>query len=207
LLLPQSKIRFRFGYSRGIFEGPGFSSIHQGTEQLLFQDYKTTLNNYRLGVDFRILPKTSISYDQIWSYYKGDTGANDQNQLFALSTGALVDIGVSLNAGANQHVAPTFLPGGVVNPVCNAYFDYLRHGRTRTNAPTEQLSLQSNYLPGWDLSAKVSYTSGSTNVFDWLENWNGLESKSNTRANQSPGRSSASAWRRRRISGYLALNQ
>ena len=181
LLLPQSRVRFRFGYSRGIFEGPGLSSIHQGTEQLLFQDYKTTQNNYRLGVDFRILPKTSISYDQIWSYYKGDTGANDQNQLFALSSGALVDIGVVLNAGASQPCSSTFLAGGVVNPVCNAYFDYLRHGRTRTGAPTEQLSLQSNYLPGWDLAAKVSYTSGSTNVFDWLENWNGLESKSNTR--------------------------
>src|SRR5215475_15200645 len=51
LLLPQSKIRFRFGYSRVIFEGPGLSTIHQGTEQLLFQDYKTTQNNYRLGVD------------------------------------------------------------------------------------------------------------------------------------------------------------
>jgi hypothetical protein len=181
LLLPQSRIRFRLGYSRGIFEGPGFSSIHQGTEQLLFQDYKTTLNNYRLGVDFRIFPKTNISYDQIWSYYKGDTGTNDQNQLFTLSNGAPVDIGVALNAGASQPCSSTFLAGGVVNPVCNAYFDYLRHGRTRTSSPTEQLSMQSNYLPGWDLSAKVSYTSGSTNVFDWLENWNGLESKSNTR--------------------------
>jgi hypothetical protein len=181
LLLPQSRIRLRFGYSRGIFEGPGFSSIHQGTDQLLFQDYKTTLNNYRLGVDFRILPKTNISYDQIWSYYKGDTGTNDQNQLFALSSGALVDIGVILNAGASQPCSNTFLAGGVVNPVCNAYFDYLRHGRTRTNAPTEQLSLQSRDVPEWDLSAKMSYTSGSTNVFDWLENWNGLESKSNTR--------------------------
>ena len=187
LLLPQSKIRFRFGYSRVIFEGPGMSSIHQGTEQLLFQDYKTTQNNYRLGVDFRILPKTNISYDQIWSYYKGDTGANDQNQLFALSNGALVDIGVSLNAGASQPCSNTFQPGGIVNPVCNAYFDYLRHGRTRTDAPTEQLSLQSNYLPGWDLSARMSYTSGSTNVFDWLENWNGLESKSNSRGESITG--------------------
>jgi hypothetical protein len=153
----------------------------------LFQDYKTTQNNYRLGVDFRILPKTNISYDQIWSYYKGDTGTNDQNQLFALSNGALVDIGVALNAGASQPCSNTFQTGGFVNPVCNAYFTYLRHGRTRTDAPTEQMSLQSNYLPGWDLSARVSYTSGSTNVFDWLENWNGLESKSNTRGDSVTG--------------------
>jgi hypothetical protein len=187
LLLPQSKIRFRFGYSRVILEGPGLSTIHQGTEQLLFQDYKTSQNSYRLGVDFRILPKTNISYDQIWNYYKGDTGANDQNQLFALSNGALVDIGVSLNAGASQPCSDTFQSGGFVNPVCNAYFNYLRHGRTRTGAPTEQLSLQSSYLPGWDLSARVSYTRGSTNVFNWLENWNGLESKSNARGESITG--------------------
>jgi hypothetical protein len=33
LLLPDSKIRFRAGYSRNIVEGPGFTTIHQGTEQ------------------------------------------------------------------------------------------------------------------------------------------------------------------------------
>ena len=39
-LLPQSKIRFRLGYSRNVNDGPAFSSLHQGTEALLFQNYK-----------------------------------------------------------------------------------------------------------------------------------------------------------------------
>ena len=31
------------------------------------------MNSYRLGVDFRIAPRTVISYDQFLDYYKGDT--------------------------------------------------------------------------------------------------------------------------------------
>jgi hypothetical protein len=181
LLLPQSRIRFRLGYSRNNGEGPAFTSIHQGTEQLLANEYATVQNTYRFGVDFRVLPKTNISYDQIFNYYKDDTGATDQNQLFLLSNGVPVDIGVSLNAGANQPCAGTFLVTGFVNPTCSAYIDYLRHGRTRTDAPTEQLSMQSNYIPRADLSARVSYTSGSAVVSNWLENWDGRESRTAAR--------------------------
>lgn len=187
LLLPDSKIRFRIGYSRNIFEGPGLSAIHQGTEQLLFQQYKSTVNAYRLGVDFRLLPRTNISYDQIWNFYKGDTGSLDKNQLFPIANGTPVDIGVSLNAGANQPCANTFLASGFVNPTCSAYFSYLRHGMTRTNNPTEQISLQSNYFSNLDFSAKVAYTSGSMNVFDWFENWAGRESRTGTRNQNNNG--------------------
>jgi hypothetical protein len=186
LLLPEAKIRFRIGYSRNVWEGPGLSTVHQGTEQLLFQEYKSTVNAYRFGVDIRVLPKTSISYDQIFNFYKGDTGSSDQNQLFRIANGTPVDIGVSLNAGANQPCANTFLASGFVNPTCSAYFNYLRHGLTRTNNPTEQLSLQSNYFPNLDLSAKISYTSGSMNVFNWFEDWSGREARTNTR-NQNNG--------------------
>jgi hypothetical protein len=189
-VFPDSKIRLRLGYARNTGEGPGLSTIHQGTEQLLTQQYHTTLNSYRLGVDFRVLPKTNISYDQIWDYYKDDTGTLDQNQLFQIANGTPVDIGVSLNAGASQPCANTFLATGFVNPTCSAYFDYLRHSRTRTNAPTEQLSLQSNYFSRLDFSAKASYTSSSVIVGNWIENWDGRESRTTARnqiANGSAG--------------------
>lgn len=179
LLLPQSRIRFRIGYSRNVSEGPSFSSIHQGTEQLLFQEVKDTVNAYRLGVDFRILPRTNISYDQILSYYKGDTGLTDNNQNFLLPNGAPVDLGVSFNADARQPCAGTFLPGGFVNPACSAYFSYLRHGRSRTSSPTEQLSLQSSYFANWDFSAKFSYTAGDVIVDDWSESLAGREARTN----------------------------
>ena len=183
LLRPQSRIRFRLGYARSTNEGPTFSTIHQGTEQLLLQDWKTTTNTYRLGVDFRVLPRTNISYDQIWNYYKGDTGATDANQIFALSNGQLVDLGVSFNAGANQPCANTFVgpPAGDVNPICSAYLGFLRNARTRTSAPTEQISVQSNYWKSLDLSARFSYTGGDAKMFNYAQILAGREARTNLR--------------------------
>lgn len=187
LLLPESRVRFRVGYSRNVVEGPVFSSIHEGTDQILLEDYKTTVNSYRVGVDFRALPRTSISYDQIWNYFKGDTGITDpfQNSLFHLSNGAAVDLGLPFNAGANQPCANTFggapAGSGNVNPVCSAAFSYFNHGRTRTNTPTEQLTMQSSYWKDLDLSARISYSGGDTNVFGYNETFFGRTSRNNLR--------------------------
>jgi len=183
VLFPDSKIRFRAGYSRDTVHGPGFTTIHQGTEQYLFDQYKTTVNAYRFGADFKLLPRTNISYDQILSYYKGDTGTTDLNQGFGLSNGVPVDLGVSFNPPVNQPCANVFggPPTGAVNPTCSAYFSYLRHGRTRTNLPTEQLSLQSNYWKAWDFSARISYTGGDSNDASYSEALAGRESRTNLR--------------------------
>src|ERR1700690_333125 len=57
-LLPQSRLRFRLGYSRNVSEGPGFESYDSGVLPLFTTAYRTTENAYRGGVDFRFLPKT-----------------------------------------------------------------------------------------------------------------------------------------------------
>jgi hypothetical protein len=186
-LLPQSRIRFRLGYSRNVSEGPSFSTFHEGTEALLLQDVRNTVNAYRLGVDFKLLPRTNISYDQFWNYYKGDTGYSDHNQLYQLSDGTPVDIGVSLNSGANQPCGGTFTATGAINPTCNAYLSYTSHGRARTSMPTERLSLQSNYFRKLDLSALYSYTGGDMSVTDWTENFVGRSSRTNLYARDSSG--------------------
>jgi hypothetical protein len=186
-LFPQSRLRFRLGYTWNANNGPAFTTFHQGTEALLLENVSTTENTYRFGVDFKFLPQTNISYDQIFAYFKGDTGIQDQNQLFVLANGAPVDIGVSLNAAANQPCANAFLAGGVVNPACNALFAYNQHGRARTSSPTEQLSLQSNYFHNIDLSARVSYTGGTMSVTDWNALFSGLESRTNLRNENSSG--------------------
>src|ERR1700676_2322714 len=70
-LLPQSRVSFRLGYSHNNMTGPSFSSIHEGTDAMLLQPWNTTMNSYRLGVDWRIAPRTVLSYDQFFDYYKG----------------------------------------------------------------------------------------------------------------------------------------
>jgi len=202
LLLPESRVRFRLGYSRNINEGPSFTTIHQGTEQLLFQDVKSTVNTYRLGVDYRVIPRTNISYDEIWNDYKGDTGATDQLQqpnfrpdnglplnIFQLSNGTPVDLGAAFNSTANQPCGATFnaAPAGTVNPTCSAYINYLTHSRVRTSTPTEQISMQSNYWKNLDLSARFSYTAGSADEFGYVEDLIGRESRTNLFNGQTNG--------------------
>ncbi|NDQ58375.1 MAG: hypothetical protein GZ088_15000 [Acidipila sp.] len=182
-LLPQSRVRFRLGFSRSATQGPAFTTLHQGTEALLLQDVSTTGDTYRVGFDFRMAPRTSFSYDQFFSYYKGDTGITDQHQLFTLANGVPVDIGVSLNASANQPCGGTFLvaPPSAVNPTCNGFLSYTQHGRSRTRIPTEQFSFQSNYFQRLDLSGRFSYSGGDVKVSGWNSNFNGLESRTSLR--------------------------
>jgi hypothetical protein len=176
VLLPDSRVRFRVGYSRNSTDGPVQSTIHGGTEWALVEDYKTTVNTYRLGVDFRILPRTKISYDQVLSEYKGDTGATDMNQQFPVGPGLPdVDLGVTFDTSANRPCAATFSAAGLVNPICNAYYNYLQQGRTRTNSPTEQLSLQSNYWKDWEVSARASYSAGDSNVYGYDQAFYGFQ--------------------------------
>lgn len=192
LVLPQGKVRFRAGYSGNNFYGPGFNTIHQGTEQYLFENYRYSQDTYRFGIDFRVLPRTNFSYDQFFAHFKNDTTRTDNNQQFALSNGQLVDLGVSFNqtpaspplqSAANQPCANPFNgpPIGDVNPTCSAYFSYFNGFPTRTNLPTEQFSVQSNYWRNWDLSGRVSYTGGDMNVVGWNQALAGRESRTNLR--------------------------
>ena len=198
LVLPQGKVRFRLGYSNNNVYGPGFSSIHQGTEQFLLMNYSTIVNTYRVGVDFRVLPRTNISYDQIWMYYKQDSGRTDNNQQFALSNGQLVDLGVSFNqtpalpptqSAANQPCANPFggPPAGTVNTTCSAYFGYSNNYPTRTSSPTEQLSMQSSYWKNWDISGRFAYTGGDTYIADYNQVLFGREARSNLRNDGTTG--------------------
>ncbi len=180
IIRPESKVRFRMGYTHNINEGPAFTTIHQGTEQFLLQDVRTTVDAYRLGIDIKIFPRTNLSYDQIWNYYKGDTGISDFAQPFPVSPTLNVDLGVSFNAGASQPCGGTFLASGFANPTCSAYTNgYLDHGRARTHTPTEQLTIQSNYWKNLDLTGRISYSSGDTNVFDYNQTIAGRESRTN----------------------------
>ncbi len=202
ILRPQDKARFRLGYSRNISEGPSFSSFHEGTDALLFQDWKTTVNAYQLGVDFRFIPRTNISYDQFWRYYKGDTDYTDGNLFYQLGIGAggivigangqpvTVDLGLPFNAAGNQPCGGTsgpfpfvnVLPSGTAaNPLCNGYLDYTRNARMRTSFPTEQLSFQSNYWKKIDLSGRVIYSAGDMNTPDFIEVFGGRVSRTSVR--------------------------
>ena len=177
-ILPDSKVRFRLGYNQNTVYGPGDSTIHQGTEQYLLQNDSYHVSQYRIGVDFRFLTRTTLSYDQIWNYYKNDTGTSDVNQQFSPGSGVpLVDLGVSWNPGAGQPCKNTFSGGSVVNPSCSAYYDYYAHGAEKISSPTEKVSMQSTYFKNVDMAGMFSYTGGNMNIYNYQQNFTGLESR------------------------------
>ncbi len=190
MLLPQSTVSFRLGYSHNNMTGPSYSSIHEGTEASLLQDWNTTMNSYRLGVDFRIAPRTVLSYDQFLDYYKGDTDyqLNPINEVLVPSTPlSSASLGLSIDT-ANKEPCAVVPPatslvvgGTLTNVTCSAYFSYLRNQRIRTSTPTERVSLRSNYFQRVELVASFSYSSATSST-PLDESFNGLITRTATRA-------------------------
>jgi hypothetical protein len=188
-LLPQSKIDFRIGYSHNNMTGPSYSSVHEGTDALLYQNWNTTLNSYRFGADVKVLPRTVISYDQFLDYYKGDTTwqlapfaqADLPGAQGPVELGLPIDT-VNKNPCAITPPATTLIDatGTLTNPACNAYFGYNRSNRIRTSTPTERVSLHSSYFQRLELAASYSYSSADmTAPLD--EFFNGLLQRSGIR--------------------------
>ena len=188
-LLPQSVVSFRVGYTRNNMTGPSYSSVHEGTDALLYQPWNTTLNSYRFGADLKVLPHTVISYDQFLDYYKGDTQWQLNTFAPALLPGppGSVELGLPINTGnsnpcgINAPATSLINPAGTLtNLACNSYFNYNRSDRVRTSTPTERISLQTSYFPRFELSASYAYSSADMNA-PLDEFFNGLISRSGIR--------------------------
>jgi len=208
ILLPQSRVSFRLGYSHNNMTGPSYSSIHEGTEASLLQDWNTTMNSYRLGVDFRIAPRTVLSYDQFLDYYKGDTDyqLNPINEALIPTTPvSSVSLGLPIDT-VNKEPCAVVPPatslvvnGMLTNVTCSAYFSYARDQRIRTSTPTERVSLRSNYFQRVDLVASFSYSSATSST-PLDESFDGLITRTATRAFLGTGEADAN-----RISDVLDL--
>jgi len=189
-LFPVSRVRFRLGWSRVSDDGTAFSTFHQGTEALLQQPTSNTTDKYSFGVSLRFIPRTSINYDQFYTYYKGDNTAGlPSNALgslfglpsFSLAGGIPVNLGIAFNTPAGQPCAAPLLGTGFVNPACNGYFSFNRSGRNRNSFPTEQFSFQSSYFRHIDFSGRVSYTDAEADVPDFNQLFTGLETRTRAR--------------------------
>jgi hypothetical protein len=198
-VLPQSSVSFRLGYSHNNMTGPSYSSIHEGTEASLLQDWNSTMNSYRLGVDFRVAPRTVLSYDQFLDYYKGDTDyqLNPINEALVPSTPiSSASLGLSIDTANKEPCgvvppATSLVVGGTLtNVTCSAYFSYLRNQRIRTSTPTERVSLRSNYFQRVELVASFSYSSATSST-PLDESFNGLITRTATRAFLGTGEASA----------------
>jgi len=184
-LLPQSKFNIRLGVTHNRSNGPTLGTIHEGTEALLNQAWNVTDNLFRFGFDVKVLPKTTISYDQYLDYGKNDTDYSlDPFAAYPLSNGTPVDLGLSWLVPTYPCSAP--VKNGVANPSCNGAYLYLRNQRVRSTTPTEQLRVVSNYFNRVNLVAQTTYSSTDLSS-PYLEIFNGLITRSGVRQDQLSG--------------------
>ncbi len=180
-LFTLAPVRLRFGWSRVVNEGATFSTVHEGTEPLLRQPTRTGTDNYQAGLSLRFIPRTSINYDQFYTFFKNDTSAQLNPLPFTLAGGVPVDLGLPFNTLAGQPCAAPILATGFVNPACNGYFSYNRFEPIRNSYPTEQVSLQSNYWKKLDISGRFNYTDANGKVPNYIETFDGLITRTRQR--------------------------
>jgi hypothetical protein len=188
-LLPQSRLRFRLGYSRNVSEGPGLESYDSGILPLFTTNYRTTENAYRAGVDFRFLPKTTLSYDQYLAYDKQDNITTDNNRTYLLPGSVPVDLGIVWNTTGSTPCATPFPAAtpGFANPACNGITSYSRTGRPRIFTPTERFSFQSTYVRNLEMSASLGYSTSNNQISDFNEVLTGLTTRTDTRGSTTGG--------------------
>ncbi|WP_148210189.1 hypothetical protein [Candidatus Korobacter versatilis] len=199
-ILPESVVDFRLGYSHNNMSGPSYSSVHEGTDALLYQNWNTTLNSFRAGIDVKLAPRTVLSYDQFLDYYKGDSNWQLAPFFQAFLPGGTqtVELGLpvatagktpcAINPPNTSLIDPT---GTLTNTACNAYFDYNRTNRIRTTTPTERLSFHSSYFDRLDFSASYAYSSADMDA-PFNEFFNGLSQRSGVRQETLTGPAHAS---------------
>ncbi len=199
-LLPESRVRFRLGFSHDRDQGPGFFSTDSGTVPDFPENYSYTTNTYRAGVDFRVLPRTTISYDQFLNYFKQDNvvlespTATPESYGYQLPNGTPVDLGIAWSTQTPAEVLPCAAPitnatttPPTANPNCNGFLSYSQVGRPRNYMPTERLRFQSNYFEKFQMEGSVGYSSSDNSIPDFGEIMNGFTSRTATRESTTAG--------------------
>jgi hypothetical protein len=185
VLAPQSAIRVRLGWSRYDNGGPSYSSFHEGTDVQLFQNFSTRQDTYTAGVDLRLAPRTTLSYDQSFTHGKNNTWYSDTNVAqggFFLNVGGTprpFDPGAIYSSYYGQPCAGVAISAtGVVTQSgsapngCQGFASYSRSEPSRLNIPTEQLSFQSNYFKKLDITASATYSSAENKIDNYVETMN-----------------------------------
>ena len=180
-LFPVSKVSVRFGFNHNINQGPSYSSTHLGNDPWLYQNWRNSSNTWNATVDWKPDPRTTISYDQFVTYYKGNTIWTLTGLDNVLPNGQPVALGIDLSSVWGQPCKAPFNANGTVNPMCSAALAYSRVQPTRTTIPTEQVRLQSSDIPHLTLNGRLAYTGADSKLTGYNEYFNGLISRTSQR--------------------------
>lgn len=176
-LFPISRISFRAGYNHNTHEGPTYTNVHGGGDVVILQWFRNSLDTYTGGVDYKMAKRTTLSYDQFFALYKGDSPYQLAPTPFTLANGTPTTLGVNTLAtttcgtGANKTAE---VVNGIVNPFCSQTLVQSQVAPTRTTFPTEQLRFSSHYWDKVAFNGRVAYSGGVSNVNHFNEVFTGL---------------------------------
>ena len=177
-LFPQSVVRIRLGYARNVTAGRLDTTLEGPIRTLLTEYDQWRSDRYQFGIDIRAIKRTTISFDQFYEHDKVDPNFVDNNLSFTDSaTGKPIDIGIPFPpSGCTINPGVTFSGNVYVpSPTCNiGLFSFNRSGNVRTEIPTSQVSLQSNYFRKLDVTASGTYSSGHSDFLNYNEFANGF---------------------------------
>lgn len=191
-LFPLSAIKVRAGFNHGTHEGPAYSTLHNGGDVQLLQWFRNGLDTWTGGVDVRVAKRTTLSYDQFYAFYKGDTTFQLANASFQLSNGMPVSLGVDTLATAKCGTSgtgnyATEVVNGVANPFCSGTTMESEVAPIRNKFPTEQLRFSSHYFDKVSMNGRFLYSGGSGGVQNYNETFIGLNSRTLTREQSDTG--------------------
>lgn len=203
-LLPQSRVRIRLGFSHYRDEGPGFFTTDTGEMPDFPENYSYTTNAYHAGVDVRLLPRTTVSYDQFLNYFKQDNSVLESPAAtpgaygYQLANGTPVDFGIVWSNLTPAETLPCAAPitnatttPPTANPNCNGFLSYSQVGTPRNYMPTERLRFQSDYFHKLEMSGSIGYSSSDNVIPDFDEILNGWVSRTGTRVSTTGGPATA----------------
>jgi len=199
-LFPQSRVSFRLGFSHDRDQGPGFFTTDSGTVPDFPEMYSYTTNAYRAGVDFRILPRTTFSFDEFLTYFKQDNTvtanpvATPSQFPYQLLNGTPEDPGIVWSTQTPAEALPCATPFSTttttpftVTPTCNGFLSYSQVGRPRNDMPTERFRFQSDYFDRFHMEGSAGYSTSDNEIPDFDEILNGWTSRTATRESTTAG--------------------
>ncbi len=170
-LLPQSRLTFRLGYSRNSNQGLASNTWEGFNEPLLSQVLLYRTSAYRMGVDYKGIPKTTLSFDEFLTYSKIDEDETDNIMNYQLSNGTPIDLGLVYTASGPWKSTcaitnATSAPFPTVSPTCTALTSFSEVQNPRSYFPTEHFRFQSTYIKNFSMTGSVGYSGGNNTVSD-----------------------------------------
>ena len=190
-ILPLSIVSFRAGYNHGTHEGPSLTTLKGGGDVQQNQWFRNSLDSYVGGIDVKVAKRTTLSYDQFYTFYRGDSSNQLYGANYVIANGTPVSLGVDMLAGtttcgskAGTNTPATigpYIQNGIINPYCSLTSTQSEVAPTRTSFPVEQLRFSSHYWNKVAFNGRYLYSGGTTNINSFNETFNGFNSRTDIR--------------------------